>query len=240
MLAVKDLVVDIDGSHILRGVSLEVRRRRARLPGRPQRRRQVDHVPHHHRRAQGGLRHHRARGPRHHGARALRDRAPGRRLRARGERGVRRSDRRREHPAADLDAGNGALGRGARGPGLPRLSQARALSRARRPAAVGRRAQDGVDRPRLGARPQAAAAGRADGGPLAGHRAGDRRRHRLHPPARPRRAHRRIRTCTTCPTSPTASTSSSAARSSMPARRPTCARTRPWPRWWMGRAEANA
>ena len=38
------------------------------------------------------------------GLRAVRDRAPRRRLRAGGERGVRRPDGGREHPAADLDA----------------------------------------------------------------------------------------------------------------------------------------
>ena len=47
---------------------------------------------------------------------------------------------------------------------LPGFSPARALSRARRPGALRRRAQDGVDRPRARARPEAAAARRADRG----------------------------------------------------------------------------
>ncbi len=164
MLAVKDLVVDIDGSHILRKVSLEVARRRARLPGRPQRRRQVDHVPHHHGRAQGGIRLDHARGARHHGARALRDRAPGRRLRARGERGVRRPHRRREHPAADLDAADGAL-RAEEREALayrvfPRLERYRA--RGGQQLSGGERKMVSIARA-LAARSKAAAAGRADG-----------------------------------------------------------------------------
>ena len=148
MLRVSDLVVDIDGSHILRGVSLDVGAgelvclvgrngagksttfRTIMGSGRP---------------VSGSIRLGR---PRHQGIAPVRDGAARHRLRTGGKRGVRRPDGCREHPAADLDARDPALRGGARGAGLPRVPEARALSSAWRPAAVGRRAQDGIDRAR--------------------------------------------------------------------------------------------
>ena len=62
--------------------------------------------------------------------------------------------------------------------------------------------------------PKLLAARRADRGPVAGHRAVHRRRHRLDPRSSATRCSSPNPTCITCPISPTGSTSSSAARSS--------------------------
>ena len=153
-------------------------------------------------------------GTRHHGLAPVRDRAPGRRLSR--PRRARCSAISRWPRTSCCRPGRGqtaAVRRGARGAGLPRVPQARALS-ARAAASSCRAASARWCRlpARLALDPKLLLLDEPTEGPVPGRRALDRRRHRLDPPARARRADRQNRTCTTCPISPTASTSSSAER----------------------------
>ena len=67
-------------------------------------------------------------------------------------------DRGREYRTVDLDPALGPTGRRSHRGSLFRVSEAAAVSGARRRAIVGRRAQDGVDRPRPDARSETVAA----------------------------------------------------------------------------------
>ncbi|CAA9221165.1 MAG: Probable drug resistance transport protein, partial [uncultured Acetobacteraceae bacterium] len=165
--------------------------RRAGLPARPERRRQ----DHHHGRGHGPpplfgrLRPL----PRRRTARpaAARHRAHGRRLQPGGVGGLRRPDRGRERRPADLDPAGGPPGPGADRARLHGVPEAPSVPRPRRRAALGRRAQDGLHRPRARARPRPAAAGRALRGALARGHPRDRARRRRRPRRGPRGADRR-------------------------------------------------
>ncbi len=139
------------------------------------------------------------------GAAAVRDRSLGRWLCARGERGLWRAHGGREHRVADLDLSGSPQRPGTHRRRFSGLPAPRALPRSRRRRTFRRRAQDGVDRAGAGARAKAAAAGRADRGPFARDRAGDRCGPRRASAPSATRCSSPNPTSTMCRTSPTGS-----------------------------------
>ena len=179
MLAVRELDVFIQASHILRRVSLEVGDARGGLPGRSQRRGQDHHAAHDH-----GLPAARAPAPSTfkgepiHGPPHPRDRAS-----AASASRPRTAGSSPTSPWPRTSRSPPGRGRAAgRRPSAIELAYevfpraARATPTARGPQMSGRRAQDALDRPRARAGPRDAAARRAVRGPVARHHPGGRRR----------------------------------------------------------------